>query len=76
MSDYEIKYKLESLQSNVDQIKNNVREIESKQMDSKFNFNLLFGFLFLIFWSLLIEKITEDKSNKKCETEKNPVKTS
>jgi hypothetical protein len=41
MIDNEIKYKLESLQSNVDQIKNNVRVIESKQMDSKFNFNLL-----------------------------------
>ncbi len=76
MSDYEIKYKLESLQRNLDQIKNIVHEIESKQMDSKFYFNLLFGFLFLIFWSLLIERITEHKSDKKCEVEKTSVKTS
>ena len=76
MSDYEIKYKLESLQRNVDQTNNKVHEIESNQMDSKFNFNLLFRFLFLIFWSLLIERITEHKSDKKCEAEKTSVKTS
>jgi hypothetical protein len=76
MSDYEIKYKLESLQRNVDQTNHKMSEIESNQMDSKFNFNLLIGCLFLIFWFLLLERLTEHKSNKKCEAEKISVKTS